>query len=226
AAVVAAPAAVEVQPADEPEVLTPVATTPAFDFSIGLGNQLVSHSGLDTFSDDNNVPEFQLGLSAALNELGAAQLTAVARAGFGGTSGTLRNQPTDLGTTKLGLGAELRAPLIERLYVFARVMPEAVHVSTELRETSSGVTLEQSQWTFGLDGALGAVLRIAELRPRGLERGLGLFLRLEAGYAWTPEMDVELAASGGNAPVRAEPLRLGELALSGFSFGGAVGLGY
>ena len=222
----AAPAAVELVPEDEPEVQTPVATTPSFDFSIGFGTQLVSHDGLDAFSDDNGVPEFQLGLSAALNELGAAQLTAVARAGFGGTSGTLRNQPTDLGTTKLGLGAELRAPAFERLYLFARLMPEAVHVSTELRETSSGVTLGQSQWTFGLDGALGAVLRIAELRPRGLERGLGLFLRLEAGYAWTPEMDVELTPTGGNAPVRTEPLRLGELALSGFSFGGALGLGY
>ena len=225
AAALVAPAALE-PPQDEPEVLTPVATTPSFDFSIGFGTQLVSHDGLDAFSDDNGVSEFQLGLSAALSELGAAQLTAVARAGFGGTSGTLRNQPTELGTTKLGLGAELRAPAFERLYLFARLMPEAVHVSTELRETSSGVTLGQSQWTFGLDSALGAVLRIAELRPRGLERGLGLFLRLEAGYAWTPEMDVELTPTGGNAPVRTEPLRLGELALSGFSFGGALGLGY
>ena len=50
----------------------------------------MSHSGLDPFSDDNNVPEFQLGLSAALNELGWAQLTAVARAGFGGSSSTNR----------------------------------------------------------------------------------------------------------------------------------------
>jgi hypothetical protein len=226
AAALAMPAAVEPPPKDEPAVPAPVATTPAFDFSIGLGSQLVSHSGLDAFSDDNSVPEFQLGLSAALNELGPAQLTAVARAGFGGTSGTNRNQPTDLGTTKLGLGAELRAPAFERLYLFARLMPEAVYVSTELHETSSEVTLAQDQWTFGLDTALGAVLRIADLRPRGLERGLGLFLRFEAGYAWTPAMDIELTPSGGNAPVRTQPVQLGELALSGFSFGGAIGLGY
>jgi hypothetical protein len=228
AAGLAAPAPADLELKDEPSPApqTPVATTPSFDFSIGVGNQLVSHAGLDAFSDDNSVPEFQLGLSAALSELGGAQLAAVARAGFGGTSGTNRGQPTELGTTKLGLGAELRAPAFERLYLFARVMPQAVHVSTELQEDSSDVTLGQDQWTFGLDAALGAVLRIAELRPRGLERGLGLFLRLEGGYGWTPAMQVELRPSGGNAPVRTEPVALGELALSGFSFAGAIGLGY
>ena len=228
AAALATPEEAPLEPTDEPSpaLLTPVATTPAFDFSIGLGNQLVSHAGLDAFSDDNSVPEFQLGLSAALNELGWAQLSAVARAGFGGTSGMNRGQPAELGTTKLGLGAELRAPAFERLYLFARLMPQAVHVSTELRETSSGVTLAQEQWMFGLDSALGVVLRFAELRPRGLERGLGVFLRLEGGYGWTPAMDLELTPSGGNAPVRTEPVALGELALSGFSFGGAIGLGY
>jgi len=222
------PAQADLEPVDEPSpaLLTPVATTPAFDFSIGLGTQLVSHAGLDAFSDDDGVPEFQLGLSAALSELGWAQLTAVARAGFGGTSGTNRGQLTELGTTKLGLGAELRAPAFERLYLFARLMPQAVHVSTELNESSSGVLLAQDQWTSGLDRTLGEVLRIAELRPRGLERGLGLFLRVEGGYGWTPAMDVELTASGDNAPVRTEPVPVGELALSGFSFGGALGLGY
>jgi hypothetical protein len=142
-AALATPTAADLEPKDDPNPAppTPVATTPSFDFSIGMGSQLVSHAGLDAFSDDNAVPEFQLGLSAALNELGWAQLAAVARAGFGGTSGTNRGQPTELGTTKLGLGAGLRAPAFERLYLFARVMPQAVHVSTELHETSSGVVL-------------------------------------------------------------------------------------
>jgi hypothetical protein len=37
---------------------------------------------------------------------------------------------------------------------------------------------------------------------------------------------VRLAASGGDAPVRSAALALGDLALSGASFGGAIGIGY
>jgi hypothetical protein len=81
------------------------------------------------------------------------------------------------------------------------------------------------QWTFALDAALGATFRFAAAEPGGLRHPIGFFVRAEAGYLWSPALDLKLPPSG-NAPVRTAPLALNELALSGVSFGAAIGVGY
>ena len=48
---------------------------------------------------------------------------------------------------------------------------------------------------------------------------------VEAGYLWSPALDLKLPPTG-NAPVRTAPVTLNELALSGLSFGAAFGVGY
>jgi len=150
----------------------------------------------------------------------------VGNADFGGTNSSLRGQATDLAVLRLGLGPELRYPLLDRLYVFGRLAPQALRVSTEIEEASSGVHLGENQWAFALDAAIGASVRVAALRPSGADHPFGVFVRLEAGYLWSPALDLELSPVTGNAPVRTAPLALGELALRGLSFGGGIGVGY
>jgi hypothetical protein len=125
----------------------------------------------------------------------------------------------------LGAGPELRFPFLDRVYVFGRLAPQALHVSTELNDTGSGMKFADDEWTFALDAALGATLRFAAADPGGIPRPIGFFVRVEAGYLWSPALDLKLPPSG-SAPVRTAPLALNELALSGVSFGASLGVGY
>lgn len=200
--------------------------TPTVELWLGFHNQLVATEGLDPFSEDDQLPAFHVGASLAVSELENGQLALVGNADFGGTDSSTRGQATHLAVQRFGLGPELRFPLLDRLYVFGRVAPQALHVSTEIEEASSGAQLGDDQWSFALDTAIGASLRIASVRPSGADHPLGVFVRLEAGYLWSPALDLELTPVAGNAPVRTAPLDFGELALRGISFGGALGVGY
>jgi hypothetical protein len=119
----------------------------------------------------------------------------------------------------------VRVPFFDRLYVLGRLAPEAVRLSTELHETGAD-TLSDRSWSFGLDAALGAAVRIADISTGPDAPSFGLFVRVEAGYSWTASKDLHLEASSSSAPLRAAPLALGELALRGVTVNGAIGLGY
>jgi hypothetical protein len=160
-----------------------------------------------------------------VSDFSAGQVAIAANADFGGSSASLRGQPTDLGVMRFGAGPELRFPFLERLYVFGRLAPQALHVSTELEDTGSAMKFADRQWTFALDAALGACFRFAAADPGGMPHPIGFFVRVEAGYLWSPALDLRLPPSGA-APVRTAPLALNELALSGVSFGAALGVGY
>jgi hypothetical protein len=201
------------------------AMLPSLDVWLGFRDSLVAGAGLDPFAEDNQVPAFRAGVGWSFGGSGTTDVAAVVTFEGGGTSALDRGEKAELGVQRIGLGPELRISALDRLYLLARVAPQAVHVSTELTESSSGARLAANQWAFGVDGTLGAVLRFADLRPEGLDTALGLFLRLEAGYAWTAKLEQQLRAGGG-APVRTAPLSLAELSLAGASFAGAVGLAY
>jgi hypothetical protein len=221
----------ELAPAPAPLPDVPVATehaapvTPAIELWLGFHDQIIASESLDTFSEDDQVPAFHVGAGLGLSDFDSGQLALVASGDFGGTSASVRGQPSELTMIRIGLGPELRFPLLERAYVYGRVSPQALHVSTELTESNSGLRLSREQWTFALDAAIGASLRVAALQPKGAPHPLGLFVRLEAGYFWSPSLDLTLSPEGG-APVRTTALDLGELALRGMTFGAGVGVGY
>lgn len=208
----------------EPEA--EAALLPMLDLRLGFRDQLIKEDSFDAFSEDDQLPAFQLATGVCLHMLeGGGAIAGVASLELAGTSASLRGLPTELDVLRVGLGPELRLPLAERLYVSGRLSPQAVRISTRLEQTQfDTLTFSDTQWTFGVDASIAADLRIAQVRPAGLAQPLGLFLRLEAGYAWSPSLDLELDAANG--PVRSAPLPLGELALHGLSFGASVGVGY
>jgi hypothetical protein len=219
-----------VAPAPLPDV--PIATdhsppvTPGIEVWAGFHDQIIATPGLDAFSEDDQVPMFHIGAAVGLNDFEGGQLALVGSADFGGTSSSVRGQATELGMMRFGLGPELRFPLLERAYVYGRLSPQGMHVATELTESSSGIQFRKEQWAFALDAAIGASLRIAALQTSAATRPLGVFVRLEAGYLWSPTLDLTLSPRGSEAPVRATPLDLGELALRGVTFGAGLGIGY
>lgn len=203
------------------------ALTPLLDLRLGFRDQLIGSDGFDAFSEDDQLPAFHVAAGVSLLELvGGGAVAGIASLELGGTSASLRGLPTELSVTRIGLGPELRWPLAERLYVSGRLSPQGVRVSSELDQSQgNNLRFTDAQWAFGIDASMGVAVRIAQLQPRGLERPLGVFLHLEAGYLWTSSVDLDLAA-GANGPVRSAPLQLGELSLHGLSLGGSVGIGY
>jgi hypothetical protein len=146
---------------------------------------------------------------------------------MGGSSADYRDQDTDLSLLRLALGPELRLPIGGPLEALGRVAPTLSQVELEMQESSSGARLVASEWQPGADLAVGLSLRLASPPvDSSHERFLGLFLRVEAGYAWSPGLDVELSPAGSDGPVRTEPVSLGTLALSGASLRAAFGVGY
>jgi hypothetical protein len=200
--------------------------TPSIDVWAGMSSTIVTSPGLDPFSENDVVPHFSTGLGWSFGDLGGARLAAVAVLDLGGSEARHRGERSDLGVVRLGLGPELRLPLLRGLYAYGRLNPTAVSVSTELHEASSGAQLTAQEWTVGVDSMLGVALRFANARPQGLAGPIGFFLRFEAGYSWTPELEVRLGSEGSTAPVRTAPLVLDELALAGLALRGAFGIGY
>jgi hypothetical protein len=214
-----------VPPADIPIPTDHIpAVTPVFEGWLGFHDQLIRSESFDPFSEDDQLPTFHAALAHALSDFEAGQLALVVNADLGGTEASLRGQATDLGVMRFGLGPELRFPVLGPLYAFGRLSPQGVRISTELVESSSGAHLAKDQWALGLDAAIGASARIAALNA-GLERPLGVFFRVEAGYFWTQSVELGLTPTSGG-PVRTAPLDLGELALHGVSFGAGLGIGY
>lgn len=211
---------------EDPRPRRPAPATPLLDVWLGVHGLAVSNPGFDVFSDDDALTSFGAGVGAEVGAVGGGRLAAVASISLGGDEEGYRGQDAELSVVRLTLGPELRFPFGERFFAYGRLSPQLVHFTAELADASSTTTVEQAKWLFGVDTALGLAMRLAEVRPQGMDAPLSIFVRLEAGYAWSPETELRLSPQGSDGPIRSQPLALGDLSLSGVSFRGALGIGY
>lgn len=205
-------------------VRAPARSLPGIAAWLGVGNLWMPSDGLDPFSEDDALTTFSAGAGLSLAEAGAIDIAAVAGIDITGSEADYRREPTSLGFLRLAIGPELRGSWLDRLYWHGRLAPTLTRLSLELEESSSASTLADSQWLFGAEAAVGLELRFAEAAT-DLPHALGFFVRGEGGYGWTPSATLELRG-GSSAPVRTQPLELGEIALSGPFFRAAVGIGF
>jgi hypothetical protein len=136
---------------------------------------------------------------------------------------SFRGQPASLDVLRLTLGPELRLPLGRGLDLLGRAGAVALQARTELEDGSAGATLEDSDWRFGAEGALGLTWRSATDRSSA-RAGVVFLLRAEGGYSWVPSRSPELESS--DAPRRSEALGVGELGLAGPFARAAAGVGF
>lgn len=212
-------------PIDEPRPSVPAPPTPLLDAWLGVHGLVVPSPAYDAFSENDALTSFTAGAGLSLVRSGSTHVAAVASISTGGAEASYRQAPTELSILRLTLGPELRFPFAGRFYAYGRLSPQLVQTSASLGDASAQADLEEEEWLFGVDGALGVSGRIAEIPADGLSSPLCFFARAEAGYTWTPASELELAPGSG-APIRSEPVSLGDLSLSGISFRGALGVGY
>ncbi len=212
-------------PLDTPRPSVPAPPTPLVDVWLGVHGLVVPSPAYDAFSEDDALTSFTAGAGLSLLRSGSTHIAAVASISTAGTEASYRQAATDLSVLRLSLGPELRFPFAGRLYAYGRVSPQLVQSSARLEDASALAALEEEEWLFGVDTALGLSGRIAEVSTNGVSSPVCFFVRAEAGYTWTPASELELTAGSG-APIRSEPVSLGDLSLAGLSFRGAVGVGY
>jgi hypothetical protein len=205
-------------------VRVPARPIPRIAAWLGVGNLWVPSDGLDPFTEDDALTTFSAGAGLSLAEAGAIDVAAVAGVDITASEADYRGEPTSLGVLRLALGPELRGSWLDRLYWHGRLAPTLTRLSLELEESSSGATLSDSQWLWGAEAAVGLELRFAEATS-DLPHAFGFFVRGEGGYGWTPSATIALRG-GGSAPVRTQPLELGEVAMSGAFFRAALGVGF
>jgi hypothetical protein len=209
-------------PADAPP--PPAAALPSVAAWLGLNTLWIPSDGFDPYSNDDGLTLFDLGAALSLAGDDALDVAAVVTWGVAGSDADYRTQPAELGVMRFSAGPELRGSIIDRLYWHGRLSPTATRLAAELDETSSGASFADTRWAFGVDAALGLDVRFVEART-ALPEALGFFLRVEAGYAWTPKVELQLEPRGG-APVRSDEITLPELALGGPLLRASFGAGF
>jgi len=183
--------------------------------SIGWRQGFVSNSGLDPFSENNAVPQFSLGAGRTLLADGNLSLVGMAIWDVGMLESSARGAKTTLAVNRLTLGAEGRYHFVRRLYAFGRLAPGALNWSASLEDGVAGLTQTDSAWSFAGDLSAGAAFEFAGAE-RGASKRPRAWIAFDGGYGWAGSSKLDLKPENeAEAPVRAQPLALGELAVRG-----------
>jgi len=215
---------VEPVPADAPPPPA-AAAIPSVAAWLGINTLWIPSDGFDPFSENDALTLFDLGAALSLGGDETLDVAAVVTWGAAGSDAAYRTEEAELDVMRFSAGPELRGAIVDRVYWHGRLSPTATRLAAELDEASSRVSFEDTRWAFGVDAALGLDVRFVEAHT-ALPQALGFFLRVEAGYAWTQSLELELEPSGADAPVRSEPITLPELALGGPILRASFGAGF
>jgi hypothetical protein len=184
--------------------------------SLGVRASFVADEGFDPFATDDVFVQLTVGLARTVFVVGDLSLAVDAHWDYGGRSGQARGLPTELEVHRLSAGPELRYHVLPILYGFSRISPALLNARAALSDDASDVTLYARHWTYGLDATLGATVELY-----GMESGASnkprIWASVEGGYGFGAPVDLSFAPDRDetNAPLRLEPVELGELALSG-----------
>lgn len=203
-----------------------VFSQPEFNAWVGMSTAFVGADSFDFFSDKDTLSTTSLGLGWAPTSFFPPGIAVVAAIDVGGTKSSVREQATELKTTRMALGLELRSSLLKRLDYFLRFSGTAAHLSAEMDESSSGVLLTDKKWSAGLEANFGLLVTVAKIPTKNKARPIELFAKVEAGYVWMASTDMNLDSTSSNAPVRLEPIALRNVKLTGDQLRLAVGIGF
>jgi hypothetical protein len=176
----------------------------------------ISSSGLDPFSDSDELAQFSVGFGRTLMTAGNFSIAGLFLYDIGGHSDDARGAESDLTVHRLTLGGEARYHFIRQLFVFGRVAPGAIHSIAKIEDRTAGVqTLAARNWVFATDLSAGAMLELSGWSGNSKKRRAGVWLTFDGGYGFAGESELSLTADGDAGPERAEPVELGPLALAG-----------
>ena len=191
--------------------------------ALGRRYDFVAHEGYDPYSNDNVLGQFTVQAKHVLFASGPLSFAATAGWDFGATDSAVRGQATELSMYRLSLGGEARYHLLPWAFVFGRVAPGMLSVSTELNSGSAGVELQDSAYGLSLDSALG--LQVALFGRRGAaQRGVRLWGVVEGGYSLATTQEVRLAPSDDAGPERQAERRLPDVAVGGATLQASLAL--
>jgi len=205
----------EARPAPEPDPEPTPSSPPDWNLNGGYRLTLVTSAGFDPFATNDALSQATLSLGRVFHRQDGLSVAGVFTFDVGGRDATARGEATSISALSFALGPEGRYQLAPRARLHLRPSFVVSHFSTSIEESSSQATLHANDWLFGFEAVAGGSVELGELSAN-----VGFALLAEAGYAWTTAGSLLFQPDGddGAAPLRSEPLDLGELALRGATF--------
>jgi hypothetical protein len=188
-----------------------------FGVYVGFRAMNITSPGYDVYSENDAFVQNSLGFSFAPWRSRSTSLHIVAEWNIGSSSAYARGAQTDLVVNRLALGLEGRWMPRSRFYLYAKLVPSAVHIGGKIDDYEAGVTLESSSWTIGLDTSLGAALRLgtAGTEPK---RTVSFWLMMDMGAAFAGQAAMSYRPTDIDDPSRT----FGAVNLPGVRPGGFV----
>lgn len=188
-----------------------------FGVYIGFRAINVKHPGYDPFSESDALATSAIGFSFTPSRSQRFSLHFATEWNIGSSTAYARGAQTDLLVNRVALGLEGRWMPKSRFYLYARVMPAAVHLAGKIEDWELGVDLESSSWTFAVDTSAGAALRLgtAGKEPK---RTTSFWLMMDWGYVFAGQADMTFLPAKNEE----EPRNFGAINLPGLRPGGFV----
>lgn len=217
--------------AQAPAAFGPAATTHptvrpplGFTAAVGVRTDLVRSTGLDPFSNSDDIHQTALSVGYRFGEADLPGIAAAFEWNHGSTDARARGADATLTIDRLSLGLEGRFPVTSRLSAFARLAPGLLRHDARLEDASapppaydaeSSGKVHQTAWLATGDVSAGLAYRVGILRASGAPV-FGFWLAAESGYGYSASRQLVLSPGVETQPGRIdEPVRLGALAYRG-----------
>lgn len=188
-----------------------------FGVYFGIRALNLTHTGYDPYSESDALVTNAIGFSFTPSRSQHFALHFATEWNIGSSQAYSRGAEADLLVNRIALGLEGRWMPKSRFYLYARVMPAAVHLYGQIKDWELGVNLESSSWTFALDASAGAALRLgtAGKEPK---RTASFWLMMDWGYAFAGQASMTFT----HAEIEDETRTFGSINLPGLRPGGFV----
>lgn len=205
----------EARPAPAPEPEPTPSSPPDWNVNVGYRLTVVTSAGFDPFATNDALSQATLSLGRVFHRQDAISVAGVFTFDVGGRDATARGEATSMSALSFALGPEGRYQVAPQARLHLRPSFVVSRLYTSIDESSSQATLHANDWLFGFEAVAGGSIEVGEVAD-----DVGFSLLAEAGYAWTTAGSLRFQPDGddGAAPLRSEPLDLGELALRGATF--------
>lgn len=192
---------------------------------VGVRTTYVRDAGFDPYSSNDALLQGSLGATHTLKVRWPFALAIGGRWDFGASTSKARGAETNLSAQRLLVSVEGRFHLGGRDgYVFARLAPGGLHLSTSVKDGSLGSAMESGGWVPALDASVGYAWLVGP-RSHPERHRVRFWLFPELGYAWSGAREQALTPSvAADDPRQYGTLQLPSLAVRGPFFRIGAGL--
>jgi hypothetical protein len=203
------------EPADRPAPAP--RNGPEVNLALGLRGMLVPSAGYDPYSNNDVLAQTSISAGVTFLKLGRVSFAASLEWNFGRPKALARGHEASLAVHRFAGALESRFTVGQRLYLFAKAAPAAIHMRGSIANGGIDRPLVALPWTWSLDTTGGGALLIGRTGdPRAPTSRW--WLTAEAGYAFAGLAEMNYVPASNEE----DPRQFGAVALPAIRPAGPV----